>query len=131
MKKVLFLMAMMIGISSAWAYDYPYLTMQSTDGTVKSISVESLTLTISDGQLIAVNENGTQTFILSQLSKMYFSKDATRIENLNDENAEGLAESIYDLSGRKVSPLATPSSLLKKGIYVIRQNGVTRKIAVK
>ena len=59
MKKLfLFLVMLMAGLTAS-AYEYPYLTFQRTDGSEQSVAVESLTLTMADGKLIAVNGNGT------------------------------------------------------------------------
>ena len=69
MKKILWLLTMMVGTLTAQAGEYTYLTFETTDGAKVSVSVEGLTLTISGTTLTA----GSQTFILSNLSKMYFS----------------------------------------------------------
>lgn len=112
---------------SAWADDYSYLTFQSTDGTISSVAVESLTITVSNGKLLATNAAGTKTFTLKELSKMYFSSDPTGIESIENEKLRnGENEKIYNLSGQKMS-----NGQMKRGIYVIRQNGKTRKVVVK
>jgi len=77
MKRFLFTLMMVVVSLSAWAYDYPYLVFQTTDGTTYAVSVESLTLDVSNDQLIVTNDEGTQSFTLSELSKMYFSTEAT------------------------------------------------------
>jgi hypothetical protein len=48
---------------------YNFLTFEMTDGAKVSIAISSLTLTINGNTLTA----GSQTFTLSNLSKMYFS----------------------------------------------------------
>lgn len=91
MKKILFTLLTFVGFSSAIAedYDYPYLTIVTSGGTVKSVAASSLVLTISNGQLVAVNGDGNQTFTLSALSKMYFSK--TNETATGTQLANGLA----------------------------------------
>lgn len=133
MKKLfLFLVMLMAGLTAS-AYEYPYLTFQRTDGSEQSVAVESLTLTMADGKLIAVNGNGTQTFTLSELGKMFFSETETGIETIELDNSDASDKIVFDLQGRLVSvPSVSPNHMvLSKGIYVVKQNGVTRKIAVK
>ena len=121
MKRVFTMLTVMLGIASAHAGDYPYLTFQTADGTTKSIE-------IGNGQAFVFG-NGTltvggQTFALEGLNKMYFSETAadTHSENGN-EDATGIKAmdtttdsqtgkgDVYDLHGRRI---ATP----KKGIYI-------------
>ena len=62
-------MAMLVGVLAVQAEEYTYLTFEMMDGTKASVPVEGLTLNISGTTLTA----GSQTFNLSDLSKMYFS----------------------------------------------------------
>jgi len=126
MKKVLLTLLMIVASLSVQAYDYPYLAFQHTDGTIKTLSVESLTITVSNGQLVATNGDGSTTFTLSDLSKMYFSTEGTTgINTIENSSSAGETE-IYDLQGRKVS-----RSEMKTGIYVIKTKNGTRKVNVK
>lgn len=122
MKKTI-LSAMLVAGLSANAYDYPYLAIQASDGTLTALSVESLELTVSGSQLIAVNESGTQAFSLSDLSKMFFSADGT---------ASGISETIgtpteakceyYDLHGRKLTEMP------RKGMFIVKTDKGTFKV---
>ena len=47
MKKILWLLTMMVGTLTAQAGEYTYLTFETTDGAKASVSVEGLTLSIS------------------------------------------------------------------------------------
>lgn len=102
---------------------YTYLTFEMTDGTKVSVSTSSLTMTFSENTLTV----GSQTFTLSNLSKMYFStsnESATGIEeivSLDDEDAE-----IYDLQGHKIQ-----KEQMRNGVYVVKTKNKTRKILVK
>lgn len=60
---------------AAQADSYPYLTIQNADGSTGTLSVETLTLTISDGQLIASNGTNSQTFSLASLGQMRFASN--------------------------------------------------------
>ena len=102
---------------------YTYLTFEMTDGTKVSVATSSLTLTFSGNTLTV----GSQTFTLSDLSKMYFStsnESTTGIEeiaSLDDEDAE-----IYDLQGHQIQ-----KEQMRKGVYIIKTKNRTRKILVK
>lgn len=102
---------------------YTYLTFEMTDGTKVSVATSSLTLTFSGNTLTV----GSQTFTLSNLSKMYFStsnESTTGIQEmatLDDENAE-----IYDLQGHQIQ-----KEQMRKGVYIIKTKNRTRKILVK
>ncbi len=125
------LMTMMMGTITAQAGEFPYLTFETTNGAKVSVAVESLRLTIN-GTTLTV---GSQSFTLSNLSKMYFSTtDETTTTDiatlsLNDsllENAE-----IYDLNGRKVTEGKASKSKLPRGVYIVKINEKNCKIAVK
>ena len=125
MRKVIFSLLAVIGVATAQAddYTYPFLTIETSSGAT-SISTASLTLTISDGKLIAANETTTQTFSLTELSKMYFStSSATGIETIEAATTVAGRE-VYDLQGRRVD---NPG----KGVFIIKENGQTRKVLLK
>lgn len=83
MKKIVLLLMVVAGVLTAQAGDYTYLTFETTDGAKASVAVENLTLTVSEGTVTA----GSQTFTLSNLSKMYFSisDETTGIETVRIE----------------------------------------------
>ena len=123
MKKILLLLAVLTGTLAAHSQDYAWLTFQTTDGTKISVPASSLTITISGTSLTA----GSQTFVLSNLSKMYFSDDnqSTGVSTLTADELDGTSE-IYDLNGRKVS-----TANLQKGVYIVKSKNGTSKIAQK
>ena len=123
MKKLIVLLSMMMGTLFVHADSYTYLTFETTDGAKVSVEASLLTITISGTTLTA----GTQSFTLSNLSKMYFStsNETTGIEAISAQNLSDATE-VYDLNGRKVS-----KDQLKKGVYVIKSKSGTYKIAVK
>jgi len=105
------------------AEDYPYLTFELTDGTKASVSTASLTLTMNGTTLTT----GSQSFTLTNLSKMYFTKTdmSTGIKSI--ENGElTIDNEIYDLQGHKVT-----KAQMKKGVYIVKTKDKTYKIAVK
>ena len=117
---------MMIGTLPAMAGNYPYLTFELTDGAKVSVSVSSLTVSVNGTTLKA----GTQTFTISNLSKMYFSSTdetsgATAIDELTADDLEG--KEIYDLNGHRM-----PSdSQLPHGVYIVKSKNKTCKIVVR
>ena len=124
MKKLFLLLTVLVATLTAQAGGYTYLTFETTDGAKASVSVENLTLTISGTTLTA----GSQSFTLSNLSKMYFStsdETATGIEEINSAAIEE-ATDIYDLQGHKVS-----KEQMKKGVYIVKTNSRTYKMVVR
>ena len=120
-----------LGAMTAQAYDYPYLTFQMTDGTVQSVAVDDLTIAFSDGQLVATNADGSQTFTLTELSKMYFSTTSTAIEDVTASEAAVEVYTVQGVSKGTFDSMQTAKASLGKGIYIIKCDGSTFKIAVK
>ena len=112
----------LIGVLTAQAeVTYTYLTFETTDGAKASVPASELKLTIS-GTTLTV---GSQSFTLSNLSKMYFSntdESATGIEGITNETLDEAAD-IYDLQGHKVT-----KAQMKKGVYIVKTNSKTYKI---
>ncbi|MBE6248788.1 MAG: hypothetical protein E7106_05995 [Prevotella sp.] len=126
MKKtlLLFLMAMM-GTMGMKAADYPYLTFELTDGTKASVSVSSDVAMTFSGSTLTI---GSETFTLTNLSKMYFStsdETTTGISALETADSNEI-EAIYNLQGHKVS-----RDQMQRGVYIIKTKKGTSKITVK
>ena len=123
MRKKLLLFMMLIGSMALHAEDYTYLTFETTDGAKVSVSVSSLSITISGTALTA----GDQSFTLSNLRKMYFSRsnETTGIESFTIADWDEITE-IYDLKGSKVS-----KDQMHKGVYVVKSKNGTHKITVR
>ena len=132
MKSFILGILMMVGTLPTMAESYPYLTFELTDGTKVSVSVSSLTLTVNGTTLKA----GSQTFTISNLSKMYFSSTdetsgVTAIDELTADDFEG--KEIYDLNGHKIELQITNYELpkLPRGVYIVKSKNKTCKIVVK
>ena len=124
MKKLFLSLMLLAGTLTAQAADYTYLTFETTDGAKVSVEASSLTVTISGTTLTA----GSQSFTLSNLSKMYFSTsdETTGIKTLTASEWNEVAD-IYDLQGRKVS-----KDQMRSGqVYVVKTKNDAHKIAVK
>jgi len=116
---------MLVGTLAAQAEDYTYLTFETTDGAKASVSVASdVTLTIS-GTTLTV---GSQSFTLTNLSKMYFSTSDETTTGISEVMKADLDEAmeIYDLQGKKVS-----KDQMRRGVYVIKTKQGTFKLNVK
>lgn len=132
MKSFILGILMTVGTLPTMAGNYPYLTFELTDGTKVSVSVSSLTLTVNGTTLKA----GSQTFTISNLSKMYFSSTdetsgATAIDELTADDFEG--KEIYDLNGHKIELQITNYELpkLPRGVYIVKSKNKTCKIVMK
>ena len=124
MKKLLLTcLILCAGLTVTHAEEYPYLTFELTDGTKVSVSTASLTLTLNGTTLTT----GSQSFTLTNLSKMYFSTTnmSTGIETITTATLDD-ATDIYDIQGHKVT-----KGQMKKGVYIIKTKDKTYKIAVK
>lgn len=135
MKKLLFSLLFIAASLTANAYDYPYLAFEKSDGTVTTVAVESLTMTVSGGQLVATNGDGSLSFTLSELSKMYFSSTPTGISDVAAAGEEEVE--VFSVSGMSLGKYATASDAtracktMKQGIYVLKSKSNVLKIAVK
>jgi len=123
MKKIVFIMMALVGALTVQAEEYAYLTFETTDGAKASVDVSSLTLTVSGNTLTA----GSQTFTLSNLSKMYFTNtnETTAIEEITAATLDEAAD-IYDLQGHKVT-----KEQMKCGVYIVKTKSRTYKMIVK
>ncbi len=133
MRKNAFLFMLLAGVMSVPAKShplaenggdgFPYLTFEMTDGSKTSVATSSLTLIFNGNVLTA----GSQTFVLSNLSKMYFSTtdETTGIEEMSTVSFDEATE-IYDLQGHRI-----PKQQIRKGVYIIKTKNKTCKIVVK
>lgn len=129
MKKVLLVLMMMTGMLTAHADSYTYLTFEKSDGTLTSVSLSSLSITISGTTLTA----GDQTFALADLTKMYFTTaDVTAIDEVKTA-VSGEVE-VFSMNGvamGKYTTVQEAMSSLRTGVYIVKSNGKTVKVAVK
>lgn len=136
MKKATIITAILAAgtLTAAQAADYQYLTIEKNDGTQQSLTAVGLTISYSATAMTATNGSETTTIALSELNRMYFSntKDATAISDISSLQQDEEA-TIYDLSGRQIAEgrLSTVKPLLRKGVYLVKQQGKTIKIQVK
>lgn len=137
MKKVLLTTTMALAGAAALHaadYDYPYLTLQTADGTKQSVAVGSLTLTFANGQLVATNDEGSYNFSLVDLTKMYFTENTSAIVTMHETLPTESTVEVYAIGGRLVGRYSSESEArqrLDKGIYIFKCNNRTYKTTVK
>ncbi len=135
MKKKLLTIVFAMIVASASADNYSYLTFKKSDGTMISVGTESLTMTFSDGKLVADNGSSNISLTLTELASMFFSNgdDATGIDNIPTDTADGKIEA-FSTQGISYGTFDSVESLKKSlpgGVYIIKQGGKTFKVAVK
>lgn len=130
MKKTIILTLLTVLTLGTRAGDYQYLVFTLTDGTTKAVTANGLTITFTDGNLVAASSSETlATLPLSSLTQMEFSTDGTTgIEGINaDTLITDSATAIYDMNGRQM-----PSgSALPKGVYIVKTQNRTLKVNIK
>lgn len=133
-KKLFFLPLAWLPFVAANADTYPYLSFETQDGTTRSVSVESLTMTFSDGKLLASNGTDSYEIDVASLSRMYFSaSNVTAISDLERSDTHGQMD-VYTLSGVKVGSFDNDAALrngVGAGVYIVKSNGKTFKVALR
>ena len=135
MKKIVIIMLIVLaGSTTALSddYTYPYLVIQSADGSTASISVSSLTLTVADGKLVVTNGEGTQQLTLSDLLKMYFSTSPTAI-SMSTASQDQSVE-VFTMAGVRIGQYDTVDKArtsVRSGIYVMKSKNRTFKVVIK
>ena len=116
----------------AMADGLPYFSFQTSSGETTTLSVTGLKITFSDGNIVATNKDGASyTASIETLAKMYFSATATGIDAVSETMvADG---DIYNVQGIRVGRTDEMGEVrgLPEGVYVVKQNGKTRKVLVK
>lgn len=134
----LFLLGMILFSSMKADGEFPYLTFIASDGTVTSLGVESLEMTVTkDGNLVAVNSDGSKTFTLTSLAKMYFSlSDESTASGITMAEAEGTTGEVevFTLTGISLGKFTNSTKAkesLKHGVYILKSKSETLKITVR
>lgn len=106
--------------------EHTTLIIETID-TKTVLSLETLKLTITHGVLTATNSVESKSFPLSNLVRMYFSKnDASKLLTPQNE-IESTSEVInYDVLGRRVPQIPT-----QKGIFIIKNSGKNKIVITK
>jgi hypothetical protein len=133
MRKIGMVLTWLVCAGLAQAADYPYLVFTNTAGTNTVMNVSSLTIRVSGNSLQVTNSEGTESFTLTDLASMQFSKDGSTsaIENVLDADGE---VDVFAVNGVKLgsfSSLTEAARSLCAGAYVIKQGGKAQTIVVR
>jgi len=128
MKRLTILTLLSVITLATRAADYNYLVFTLNDGSEQVIVATNLSITFTDGNLVATTANETlATIPLATLQKMQFSEsNTTDISGLQLDSQDDI-KAIYDLQGRTM-PLNTQ---LPKGTYIVKTSSRTIKVFVK
>lgn len=131
MKHLYLVFVLLAATLTAQAGGYDYLTFEKSDGRQVSVKADGLKMTFTDGNLVARNNEGTMTFALAELSKMFFA-ETSGVKDVKADDAREVA--VYNLSGVKLGSFrdaASAQNALVKGVYVVRKGARTYKVTVK
>lgn len=132
MKNILFALLLTLLPATALAEAPLMMAFQTTDGMVKTIDAESLSMTVTDGKLLASNGSESLEFALPDLAKMYFTGEAALTELLATADT---AVSVYTADGKQVGNYVSAAKAVESlpaGIYIVAAaTGKTFKISVR
>ena len=118
----------------AQAADYPYLVFTNTGGTSTVMDVSDLTLAVSGSSLQVTNTDGTNSFTLTDLANMQFSKDGNTVSAMENVIDAGAAVEVFSMTGISLghyNTLLEAVSATGTGAYVIKQGNNTQTIVLK
>lgn len=132
MKKLITVVAGLFFALSAYADDYQYMEFTNSDGSIHTLAVEGLEMTISKGNLMMTNSQGEALSIpIESLASMQFTN--TTSVGIVADNADSVI-SLYTVDGVRVGDfhsLKEASSEVCTGIYIVKDSkGRTFKIAL-
>ena len=150
MKRILIALVTMVATLTTMAADYNYLIIGLQNGTEKALTANGLTMTFADGYLKATTGNGTESFSLSTLSKMYFSEtESTGISEqmmpastlrvdgrtLQISAPAGAQVLIANANGMLIDRYTAANDAVTKGlrpgIYIVKINNQSTKIHIR
>lgn len=134
MKRSLFIWAVALYAITAHAADYPYLVFTNTSGTSTVLSVSDMTLAVSGSLLQVTNADGTNSFTLTDLANMQFSKDGSTVAAIENVIDAGSAVEVFSMTGISLghyNTLLEAVSATGTGTYVIKQGNNTQTIVLK
>lgn len=131
MKRFVFLVLLALTWGKIVASDYLFLNIEQTNGTITTLESTGLTITFTDGKMIASQNGSSTTFSLIDLNKMYFGT-TNGVKLLESENEKSFT--VYNISGIKIGEFENSSDInnkLNKGIYIVEKGGKSYKLSVK
>lgn len=131
MKRFVFLVLLALTWGKIVASDYPFLNIEQTNGAITTLESTGLTITFTDGKMVASQNGSSTTFSLTDLNKMFFGT-TNGVKLLESENEKSFT--VYNISGIKIGEFENTSDInnkLNKGIYIVEKGGKSYKLSVK
>ena len=124
MRRLLLILSVVVFAPCVWGENYTYLTFETVEGSKVSVDASELSITFDGNTLKA----GGQSFLLTNLSKMYFSQTDETLTGVGRVWADEVsgASAVFDLNGRAVT-----GGVLSNGVYVIKDKSGNCKLVVR
>ena len=120
-------------VMPAMADDFKWLNISYNNGSEESVSLSDFSnITFAQGTMNL--NNGTtvvKSFDTKQLRKMYFVADQTAINSATIDIDTNAPVEIVNAAGMVVGNNMNDLQQLQRGIYIVRQGSVVKKIAKK
>lgn len=135
MRRLSFLLLVMLICCTIHAANYDYLVFKQADGTETALSASKMKITFSNGNAVITASDGVlTTLLLKDLNAMYFSDNGATGIKTATTNGEVERASVYSLTGVKMAEGVDVNTLevsLKPGVYLVKTNTRTFKIQIK
>ncbi len=133
MRKIIAAFVALLCCSYMHAQDYAYMGFVKADGSELTVNAENLTMTFVDGALHVEASDNSLVIPVSELSKMFFTNNVvTGIQEFSSATNE--KKYVYSLSGAFLGVFENMESVRQscgKGVYLVKENGKTSKLAVR
>lgn len=130
MRKLIILIILAVGVISAYAAEYDWLTFTLDDNTEVSVATDGLQLVYSDGKLRVFSSTVDETFALSSLSSMRFTAQPTGISQIETDDAHSPLL-LYSIQGQFLGSFSSMNQIragVSSGVYIIQQGSATHKV---
>lgn len=132
------LFTLLLAASLTWTVSAEFISLKFTSlsGESTVLSVDGLSLSVADGNLVVNNADGDYTLPLADLATMEFSNEqpSAGVGAVAASQSEGKTV-VYSVDGRLCGAFSGDrnlASVLPAGIYIARQqDGTTSKIVVR
>jgi len=131
MKKSLFILMAVLSVGMAQAAGFSYLLFRNTAGTEVVFSVTNLTMTVYGNTLEVTNNEGSKSFVLTELASMQFAENVSAIEDVMDADAPVRVISLSGVELGTYNSILDAVNTLPAGTYVISNGKNAQKIVVK
>lgn len=131
MKKLIMVLAMALMAIGVKA-ETKLIIHQKDGAEVDVLLKEKPVGTYEGAEFVVTSEDAVLRFPLSELAKITFEEDATRVESVTVQSKGSGMSRIYDISGKLVKTLPEGETVdltdLQRGIYIVKNNNHSYKI---